>query len=173
MKAVILDTSAFIQGFNTSDSNTQLYTTPNVINEFKEEITKIRASNWSQTGKLVIMSPRETVIEQVIALAKKVGDIKNISTTDISIIALTQQLKQDGLTTVLLSDDYSVQNIADHMGLTYRGMITHGIIQRIHWINYCPGCRKQFNKNQYIKICPICGTEIKRKPGQKTKIGEE
>jgi UPF0271 protein len=173
LKAIILDTSAFIQGFNTSDTETQLYTTPSVVNEIKEDIAKIRSSNWSQTGKLVIMSPSSTSVDHVITQAKNTGDIQYLSTTDLSIIALTHQLRLDGLTTFLISDDYSVQNLADYMGLTYSGMITHGIKHRFHWINYCPGCRKQFNKTQQIKICPICGTELKRKPGKKSRTHEK
>ena len=173
MKAIILDTSAFIQGFNTSDTETQLYTTHLVVNELKEDIAKIRSSNWSQTGKLVIMSPSSTSVDHVITKAKKTGDIQYLSTTDLSIIALAHQLRLDGLSTFLISDDYTVQNIADYLGLAYSGMITQGIKYRFHWINYCPGCRKQFNKNQQIKICPICGTKLKRKPWKKSGTHEK
>lgn len=169
LKAVILDTSAFIQGFSSSDPDTQLYTTPLVISEINEGIAKIRASNWRHTGKLLIISPSSMSIEHVTTQAKKIGDIKYLSSTDLSLLALTHQLRQDGLTTLLISDDYSVQNLADYIGLTYSGMITQGIKQRFYWIIYCPGCRKQYNNNQQINICPICGTELKRKPGKKTR----
>ena len=173
MKAFILDTSAFIQGFNTSDPDAKLYTTPLVINEINEEIAKIRVVNWSQTGKLVIITPSSSSIEHVLSQAKIIGEIKSLSTTDLNVVAISHQLKQKGLTTFLISDDYSVQNLADYMGLTYRGMITHGIKRRFHWINYCPGCRKQFDKTQQINICPICGTELKRKPDKKSRTRVE
>jgi UPF0271 protein len=173
MKVFILDTSAFIQGFSSSAPDTLLYTTPKIVNEIKEEITKLRIENWSQTGKLVIMSPTTKLIEHVKKQAEKSGDINYLSTTDLSILAITYQLKIDGLNTLIISDDYSIQNLADFMGLCYRGMITHGIEHRFMWITYCPGCKKQYNKHKQLEICTICGTELKRKPGKKTRVRDE
>ncbi|MFC1802784.1 NOB1 family endonuclease [Thermoproteota archaeon] len=168
MKALVLDTSAFIQGFDTSNPKTQLYTTPKVIDEIKAEMAKIRAANWSQTGKLQIISPNESSLEHIDKQAQKMGEAKALSTTDHSVLALSHQLNEEGLTTILISDDYGIQNIADEIGLTYQGMITRGIKRRFQWINYCPGCKKQSKKPQQENICPICGTKLKRKPGKKT-----
>jgi UPF0271 protein len=170
LKAIILDTSAFIQGFNTSDTDTHLYTTPLVIAEIKEELAKIRAQNWSRTGKLIIMPPTQKSLDHVKNQANNSGDINYLSNTDLSILALSQQLTLDGLTPIIISDDYSIQNLADLMGLSYTGMITQGIKQRLQWINYCPGCKKQYKNTQKLKICSICGTKLKRKPLKKLKL---
>lgn len=169
LKALVLDTSAFIQGFNTSDPKTILYTTQLVIEEIRDDMAKIRATNWSQTGKLVIQMPSEESIKLVLTRSKKMGEAKALSETDHSVLALTYQLTQQDQDVTLLSDDYSVQNLADELGLKYKGMNTMGIKRRFQWIHYCPGCRKQFPEPQPENICPICGTELRRKPGKKTR----
>jgi UPF0271 protein len=92
------------------------------------------------------------------------GEAQSLSETDISVLALTHQLEA-----TLISDDYSVQNLADELGLSYTGMNTRGIKRRFQWIHYCPGCRKQYTEPQPDNICLICGTELKRKPGKKSK----
>ena len=169
LKALVLDTSAFIQGFNTSDPNTVLYTTQQVIDEIRDEMAKIRATNWSDTGKLVIQMPTAESTKHIMTRSHKMGEAKALSETDNSILALTYQLTQQNPDVTLVSDDYSVQNLADELGLKYTGMNTMGIKRRFQWIHYCPGCRKQFPEPQPENICPICGTELRRKPGKKTR----
>ena len=169
LKSLVLDTSAFIQGFNTSDPKTILYTTQLVIDEVRDDMAKIRVANWSQTGKLVIQMPTAESTKHILTQSKKMGEAKALSDTDHSILALTHQLTQQDHDVTLLSDDYSVQNLADELGLKYTGMNTRGIKRRFMWIHYCPGCRKQFPEPQPENICPICGTELKRKPGKKTR----
>lgn len=169
MRVIILDTSAFIQGFTSTSPDTRLYTTPQVLNELTDEFAKIRASNWAQTGKLLVTSPREESLQHILDKAKKMGETDALSSTDQSVLALAHQLSVEVEVVVLISDDYGVQNLADELGLQYMGMITPGIKRRFKWINYCPGCRKQFDKPQPDNICPICGTQLKRKPGKKTR----
>ena len=169
MRLLILDTSAFIQGFDTHDKETQLYTTPLVIDEIRDEIARIRATNWSTTGKLIIQMPDDTSLKYVLVYAEKMGEAKALSETDHSVLAITYQQTQKGNQTTLVSDDYSVQNLADELGLDYTGMNTRGIQRRFQWIHYCPGCRKQFDGPQPENTCPICGTELRRKPGKKSR----
>jgi len=169
LRALVLDTSAFIQGFNSSDSNTKLYTTAKVIDEIRDEMARIRAANWGQTGKLIIETPSENSIQYILSHSRRMGEARSLSETDHSVLALTYQLSNKGIEATLLSDDYSVQNLADELGLDYTGMNTIGIKRRFQWIHYCPGCRKQYPEPQPENICPICGTELRRKPGKKTR----
>ena len=164
----MLDTSAFIQGFDSSDGETMLYTTPLVLDEIRDEMARMRVSNWEQTGKLVIQMPNQSFSKYVFGKAQTMGEARTLSKTDHSVLALTHQLTTEGITATLVSDDYSVQNVADKIGLQYRGMNTQGIKRRFTWIHYCPGCRKQYVKPQLDNVCPICGTELKRKPSKKT-----
>ncbi len=162
---LVLDTSAFIQGYTASDPTTQLYTTHLVIDEIRDEMARIRADNWRQTGKLVVETPDTVSTQHILAQAKRIGEAQSLSETDISVLTLTYQLGD----ATLVSDDYSVQNLADELGLSYKGMNTRGIKRRFQWIHYCPGCRKQYTEPQEDDRCPICGTELKRKPGKKSR----
>lgn len=167
LKVLVLDTSAFIQGYTVSDQTTILYTTPMVLDEIRDEMAQIRAENWRHTGKLIVQMPEEASQKHVLEHAQKMGEARALSETDLSLIALTHQLSTDNDVS-LVSDDYSVQNLSDELGLKYTGMNTRGIKRRFQWIHYCPGCRKQFDKPQSDNTCPICGTELKRKPGKKS-----
>ncbi len=169
LRILVLDTSAFIQGFGSSNDETKLYTSPLVLDEIRDEMAKIRASNWTQTGKLIINMPDEPMLQHVLAKAKSMGEARALSETDLSVLALTYQLSREGNQVTLVSDDYSVQNLADELELKYTGMNTRGIKRRFTWIHYCPGCRRQYDKPQPDNICPICGTELKRKPGKKSR----
>ena len=169
LRILVLDTSAFIQGFGTSTEKTKMYTTPLVIGEIRDEMAKIRASNWAETGILVVQMPNEEILHHVLAEAKSMGEARSLSETDLSVLALTYQLFRTGDQVTLVSDDYSVQNMADEMKLDYTGMNTRGIKRRFTWIHYCPGCRRQYDTPQPDNVCPICGTELKRKPGKKSR----
>ena len=162
---LVLDTSAFIQGYTASDTETKLYTTPLVLDEIRDDMARIRAENWRHTGKLIVKMPEEASIQYIMSQAKRMGEAQSLSETDISVLALTHQLEE----ATLVSDDYSVQNLADEIELKYTGMNTRGIKRRFQWIHYCPGCRKQYTTPQEDNRCPICGTELKRKPGKKSR----
>ena len=140
LKKLVLDTSAFIQGYTANDPETQLYTTHLVLDEIRDDMARIRVENWRQTGKLVVETPSEESLKHILSQAKRMGEAQALSETDISVLALTHQ--QGDAT--LVSDDYSVQNLADELELSYTGMNTRGIKRRFQWIHYCPGCRKQY-----------------------------
>ena len=167
MKALILDTSSFIQGFNSSDSSTSLFTTYLVRGEVRDEMARIRLDNWIQTGRITMKSPSEESLKNVLASSKKLGEHKALSDTDHSVIALALELSPEYDVTVI-SDDYSVQNLSDELGIKHKGLITRGIKKRFDWVHYCPGCWKHFDGPQEDNVCPICGTETKRKPGKKS-----
>ena len=170
LRVLILDTSAFIQGFDSSNPDLKLFTTPMVLDEISNDIAKTRALNWSHTRKLMIMKPNKASIEYIQDKADNLGESSSLSETDRSVLALTYQLKQSGDDVILLSDDYSVQNIADDLGLDYTGLSTRGIRRRFNWIQYCPGCRKEFKQSKKENVCPVCGTKLKRKPVKKSRL---
>ena len=164
--ALVLDTSSFIQGFDSSDNDTKLFTTYFVMDEVRDEMAKIRLENWVRTGKITVRNPDDGVLQRVLTASQDMGEVKALSETDHSIIALALQLSTEYETTVI-SDDYSVQNLSDELGIKHRGLATRGIKKRFQWVHYCPGCYRQFDGPQEDPYCPICGTELKRKPGKR------
>ncbi len=167
MKALILDTSSFIQGFNSSDQSTKLFTTYFVKGEVREEMAQIRLDNWERTGRIIIKNPSEESLNHILTSSKKLGENKALSATDHSVVGLAYEMSKEYDVTVI-SDDYAVQNLSDELGIKHKGLITRGIKKRFQWVHYCPGCWKHFDGPQEDKACPICGTELKRKPGKKS-----
>lgn len=168
LKALVLDTSSFIQGFDSNDGATRLFTTYFVMDEVKDEMAKIRLENWVRNGKIKVTNPDNEFLQKVLTASRALGEVKALSETDHSVIALALQLSSQYDTTVI-SDDYSVQNLSDELGIKHRGMITWGIKKRFQWVHYCPGCYKYFDGPQKDPDCPICGTELKRKPGKRSR----
>ena len=125
-----------------------------------------------QNGILKIVLPNKKSIDVVNSIATETGDIGALSDVDINILALGLQLKKictQNNVPIVITDDYSIQNLASRLGLKFKSLLTPGIKQKILWIIYCPGCHNTY-ENTDTKICVMCGTELKRKPVSKTKI---
>ena len=166
MRHVILDTSAFIQGYNLS-ADEEYYTVPAVLNEIREELGRLRYEGARDSGKLKDIPPQESWVEEVEEKAKASGETK-LSSTDKKLLALGLKLKAEGKDPIIVSDDYSVQNMASKLGFKFVSQATKGIKKVLTWSIYCPGCRRTFNSPQEDNVCPICGTELKRKPSRHT-----
>jgi len=159
----VLDTSAFIQGYNLS-SDEDYYTVPEVLGEIREELGKMRYDGAKASGKLKEIHPNDKWVKEIEAKARATGEAHKLSTTDKQLLALGLQLKTGGEAPTIVSDDYSVQNMASRLGLRFNPQVTRGIKRVLDWSIYCPGCRKGFDAPQEDNICPICGTELKRRP---------
>ena len=151
----VLDASAFYAGIPFA-SQEKSYTTPAVF----EEIKHIKKNHEAiavllDTKRLEIIDPDIKYIEKVLLKAKNTGDFHSLSKEDISVIALSMQLKAE-----LITDDFAVSNIARHLNLNVIPIMTSGITRVVDWIYFCPGCQKTFS---HISECPLCGNKLRRK----------
>jgi UPF0271 protein len=101
--------------------------------------------------------------------ATKAGDTFKLSETDMQLLSLAAELKQQGYIPKILTDDYSIQNVARQLGIESSALATHGIKRQLEWIRYCPACYKQYAADSKFKECQVCGTELKRKPKRQPK----
>ena len=60
---------------------------------------------------------------------------------------------------VILTDDYSIQNVAYTLNIKFESISQKGIAKRFIWSRRCLGCGKNFKEN--LKTCPICGSATK------------
>ena len=163
-----MDTSALIAGYDALNSNLKHYTVPSVQEELtREGLTRLRLDLAKRTGKLTVLNPDCRYFKKVEAKAIKLGEAGKLSTVDKKLLALGVQLQAEGNIPIILSDDYSIQNVAEYLGLGYKSLATIGIKRRFDWVVYCPGCRRRFDDPQTMNVCPICGTDLKRRPTQK------
>jgi UPF0271 protein len=111
----------------------------------------------------------EESLKCVKASAVTVGDSFFLSETDMQILALALELKVAGYSPQIVTDDYSIQNVATQMGVEFASLATFGIRRLLEWIRYCPACHKEYPADYGSTRCTVCGTELKRKPRRTTK----
>ena len=167
---MVLDTSAFLAGFDPfSVSETQI-TVPKVKEEIRNSsMSWIRFNTALENGKLKIMMPSEEYLNKVKESAKKVGDAFFLSETDLQILALASELKAKEYTPQIITDDYSIQNVATQIGIEFVALATFGISRLLKWIRYCPACHRQYPADYKSTTCKVCGTDLKRKPRRTAK----
>lgn len=159
---MILDATAFYAGLPYTGLDTY-YTTDSVV----KEVSHIKArsaslGNLVEAGRLKIHTPSKRYIEQVKEAARKSGDFSLLSVADVSVLALGLEFKGRDLQATIVSDDYSVENLAHLLSLNVSSVMTKGIKKVVRWLLYCSGCGKVF-QDRGVKVCDVCGSPLKRK----------
>ncbi|MCX6666020.1 MAG: nucleic acid-binding protein [Euryarchaeota archaeon] len=159
-KVFIVDTSVFLSGKPLHIEDATLITTSGVSSEIQPGGRDFRSFELLQEKGLMIESPSKQSLKEMKAIAEKTGDIMRLSSADLEVLALAYDFsKKENIEVIILTDDYSIQNVADVAHLVFQGFSQKGITKRFKWHWRCPGCGKQFNES--ISICSVCGTEIK------------
>jgi UPF0271 protein len=173
-KALILDTSAFIAGFDPFAVADEIYSVPAVEKELtKSALHKLRFEAAVESGKLRILEPSSHYQRMAKEKSKEAGDINFLSEVDMDVLALAMQLKEEGAQTTIVTDDYSIQNVAQKINIEFAPLTTLGIRFYLQWQRYCPACRKKYPPDYGANICEICGTRLKRKPLTKKQIEKD
>jgi UPF0271 protein len=166
----VLDTSAFVVGLDPSSISEEQYTVPMVREEIIEgTMPWVRFKTAIESGKLKVRKPDKASLEKVKTTAANAGETL-LSETDQQVLALALQLKMSGYSPLIATDDYSIQNVANLMGIEFTSLATFGIRFQLKWIRYCPACHKKYPPDYKSKKCRVCGTELKRKPLSKSHI---
>jgi UPF0271 protein len=167
-RIIVLDTSAFVAGFDPFSIPAEQATTPMVAEEIRRNSTmKVRLETAIESGKLQVKTPLPEFSAQAIASANRVGDSFKLSETDKQLLALAMQLKSEGYTPQIVTDDYSIQNVAAKTGIAFLSLATFGIKRLLEWVRYCPACHREYPADCKSNECQICGTALKRKPKRK------
>jgi UPF0271 protein len=131
-------------------------------------MARVRFNVAIENGKVKIKMPQEEYSNRIKTSAKKVGDSYLLSETDTQLLALALELKTQGQYPEIITDDYSIQNVAKQNNIEFYALATFGIRRLLEWVRYCPACYKEYPINNSFNVCQVCGTELKRKPKQKT-----
>ncbi len=162
---MVLDTSAFVAGFDPFSVRDEQVAPPLVEGEVKKNnLTTLRFNTAVESGRLKIFQPSQEYIEKVLAAAASVGDVFFLSETDKQVLALALEIKSRGDIPQIVTDDYSIQNVAKQLRLQYISLATFGIKRALIWVRYCPACHRIYPANFKAIQCSICGTTLKRKP---------
>ncbi len=146
---VVLDSSALFEMQDLPGED--CVTVPGVWVELKRHRDP-RVTYWE--GILRTSSPGQDAMETVKKAAERSGDSGRLSETDTELLALALELDS-----VLLSDDYSMQNIARLIGVECVPVATKGIKKVWKWAYRCKGCGKMYAADK--AECDVCGHGLK------------
>jgi UPF0271 protein len=152
MKGFVLDTSALYYG-KDMPPEFELVISPGVVRELEREGMKERLELLLAT-RIKVLSPSKKALARVMVESEKTGDSRRLSSTDKEILALALDLGYE-----LVTDDYSIQNTAEVLGVPYKGLEQNGIRRVIHWDSCCIGCGKRFDPD--VEECDVCGSRTK------------
>jgi UPF0271 protein len=162
---LVLDTSAFLAGFDPFAANEEQITVPHVEEEIRtNSMTWVRFKASTENAKVLVKKPAEEARKKVEEYAVQVGDSFFLSETDKQLLALALELKTAACDPQIVTDDYSIQNVCTRLGIEFISLATFGIRRLLEWIRYCPACHREYAANCASTECIICGTKLKRKP---------
>ncbi len=158
-RSLIVDTGFFLGDFRFDSK--KIYTVEGVVNELKSLKANLRAEAFSP----IIYKPSKSTLKEIKNIAEKLGE-KGLSLTDIELLAAAYDLSKKE-EVVLLSDDYSIQNLAKHLNINFEAISGKKIKRKITWVYYCKVCGKEIRFG--AKKCIVCGNEnFSRKPAKGT-----
>ena len=119
-------------------------------------------TSWGLSDRVIILlgvrvqvfSPGTESRAEIREAAEKTGDIDRLSPIDMEVLALAVEMDSP-----LISDDYSIQNVARVLGIKCLPMEQQGIKKVFYWKYKCRGCGKEYDRK--IKECQICGKELR------------
>jgi rRNA maturation endonuclease Nob1 len=168
---IVIDTSAFIAGFDPHSIDIEQYSVPNVRNELLESsMPWVRFNAAVESGKLKLVEPSPGSLARVTESSKSAGDVLYLSEVDLQVLALSLQLKESDYDVMIVTDDYSIQNVANKIGVRFVSLVNFGIRYQFQWILYCPACHRKYPSDTRLKTCQFDGTELRRKPLRKVPI---
>ncbi len=119
------------------------------------ELTKYKDHRLDLWGDLLRVSDcTGESMDKVTEAARKSGDLGRLSPVDMTVLALAIDVNG-----TVLTDDYSIQNVARIMGIPCRAVGQSGIKKVEKWNYQCIGCRKWYKEK--LPECPICGSSMR------------
>ncbi len=158
MKALVLDTSAFITGFGP-DARCYTCTVREVINEIRNRELKLKVELFLDDGSLKLAEPSEKALARAKKTAERSGDISALSDADLKVVALALDLKEN-FEVSIMTDDYGIQNVAKILKIPFTPAAEMGIKKVIRWKNVCGACKKKFPPD-FKGECTFCGSKLK------------
>jgi UPF0271 protein len=164
MKVLVLDTSALVMGLNPSGLDLPSYSVPSVMDELiPDTLPYTRFGTSRDSGHLTVRKPTPSSMRVVQETSSRVGDVGTLSKADIEVLALALDLKRNGLSPAIVSDDYAIQNVSETLGIEHASLATFGITRKFDWVYYCPACFRKYKTEDAGQACRVCGTRLKRK----------
>ncbi|HLI47000.1 MAG TPA: PIN domain-containing protein [Geobacterales bacterium] len=155
----VVDSAFFIEEHR--EKIRTVYTSPKVM----EEIRSLKAKLRLELFDIQVYMPSKSSISFIEKASKELGELK-LSKADLEILALAHELNSK-YNVILLSDDYSIQNLARYLGIKFRSVSKKAISKMITWENFCLVCGKKLPLGS--TSCIYCGSnDVGRRPRKRS-----
>ncbi len=159
----LIDSSAVLNDFGFEFLPEHKYvTTQLAIAEFKDLRSRHLMENALQQNLLSIEESSKESLQSVTEEVSKKG-FNKLSKTDFSILALALDLKKQDKKFLLITDDYSIQNFAKILEISFESAMRGEIGKTIAFSLSCPSCGKTLPSGSKEQKCPVCGSSLNRK----------
>ncbi len=156
----IADASLFIIRKRLEGS---VITVPSVVEELHDE----KSRTIMELMNVRVEPPLLSFKKKVKTKAGITRDRQELSGTDIDILA--KALEYSELEeTVLVTDDFAVQNTAIQLGIKVMPAGQRKIKDVLIWEKQCIGCKRRFPQGDE---CPVCGSQMKKRRKAASKNG--
>jgi endoribonuclease Nob1 len=103
-------------------------------------------------ARLVEAAPKDRA--RVLDAAQVGGESGRLSVADVDVLAVALEVSGE-----IVTDDYTVLNLARRMGIPARTIQTRGITETYSFVPRCTGCGRFLEKQ--MPECPVCGSPVK------------
>ncbi len=130
-------------------------TVPSVVDELMDENSR----TTMELMNVRIEPPLKIFINEVRAKALMTKDSEELSRADIDILAKALEYSKCG-ETILVTDDFAVQNTAIQLGIDVMPAGQRKIKDVLLWEKKCIGCKRRFPEGD---VCPVCGSPMEKR----------
>ena len=148
----IADASLFIIRKRLGGS---VITVPSVVEELRDENSR----TIMELMNVRVEPPLQSYKKKVKTKAGITRDSEELSETDIDILAKALEYS-DREETVLITDDFAVQNTAIQLGIKVIPAGQRKIKDVLVWEKQCIGCKRRFPEGDE---CPVCGSQMNKR----------
>ncbi|MBS3060758.1 MAG: hypothetical protein J4432_04605 [DPANN group archaeon] len=124
----VLDASAIINS-NAYKDDCECVTVQEAIDEIKDFKSRLMVDMAMNLKRLRVFMASKESLKLAEDKAREVGSGKQLSNTDKALMALALDQKKRDAETILITDDFTLQNLAAHLGVKFEG-VTRGEIRQ-------------------------------------------
>ena len=129
IKTFIIDTSAVLSGKPINLGDARMITSPGVSNEFKPGGRDYQLFQFLVEKGLIIKSPSKASYKKIDEISRETGDNERLSDVDKEILAVSLDIDTEN-EVIIVTDDYSIQNVANALGIKFESISQRGIKKR-------------------------------------------
>ncbi len=158
----ILDAAALFASYQSLlPPGARAVTTWDVVNEVRDAESRNSLELSLSAGKLTVVEVDSSLIDEGVRVADGLGEVGKLSRADLSLVALMVKYSRSGCDAVVVTDDYSLQNIAAYLNLRVLGVKRKVIERVVKYVWVCESCGFKVSSGD---CCPVCGGRIVRRP---------